>query len=144
MTIDFKHVFRTLGAIVLTLGLLGGAQGQDGDKSGWQDVITGQLEAFRSGDHDAAFALAGETFHNAYGTADQFAQRIRSFGYGPLLNSRTHSFGGYTMEDGRVLQVVSFEGPNQNRYEALYILEPEGNEWRVQAVMMRGTEEMGV
>jgi len=63
---------------------------------------------------------------------------IRSSGYGPLIDSLAHAFGGYDrVGEGAVLQVVRLDGSDLYSYEALFELglEPEG--WRVHSVVLR-------
>ena len=101
----------------------------------WQGAITGQLEAFRSGNAAAAFGFAAQEFHLSFPTAQLFYDTLLGSTYKPLLQSLSHSFGEYSQtEAARVLQKVRAVGPDQTIYEAVYRmrLEPEG--WRVEGV----------
>ena len=109
----------------------------------WQDVITGQLEAFRRGDGAGALSFAAMGFKQTFADPQMFFLSIVGSGYRPLVESRSHSFGEFTlMGDTAVGQIVDLVGPDQKLYKAVYelVLEPEG--WRVQGVAL--SEEPGV
>lgn len=155
---------RILAALWLSLGLSGMAlaQGMPGNgmampeagggaeagpevavETPWQDVITGQLEAFRRGDGAGALNFAAMGFKQSFADPDLFFQSIVGSGYGPLVESRSHSFGEFTlMGDTAVGQIVDLVGSDQKLYRAVYqlVLEPEG--WRVQGVAL--SEEPGL
>lgn len=104
----------------------------------WQDVITGQIEAFRAGDSAAALVFAGSGFKAAYPNPARFVRDIVRGGYGPIVDSLSHNFGEYQLvEEGLVLQLVRLVGPDQALYEALYQLGAEEEGWRVWSVALR-------
>ncbi|WP_160300084.1 DUF4864 domain-containing protein [Devosia limi] len=112
----------------------------------WQAVVTGQIEAFRSGDGAAALEFAGAGFRARYSDPALFYADILRSGYRPIVESRSHSFGEATqVSDTAVLQVVRFVGPDLGLYEALYQLadEPDAG-WRVQGVMLRRDAGVGI
>lgn len=113
----------------------------------WQASISGQIEAFRRGDGNAALTFAGTMFKIQYRErgADAFVEDIRRSGYGPIVESLSHSFGDYRIVEGSsVLQVVNLQGPKQGRYQALYQLRNEPDGWRIQSVMLRRQPGIGV
>ncbi len=110
----------------------------------WQAVITGQVEAFRMHDAPGAFSYAAASFHQNFASPDDFVQAIRDWGYGAIMESRTHSFGPYQqLNDATVLQAVRFTGPDSVLYEAIYQLNKEAGGWRVGGVQLRRTAGMG-
>ena len=112
----------------------------------WQAVVTGQIEAFRSGDGVAALELAGAGFKARYSDPARFYADILASGYRPIVESRSHSFGEFNeVSDTAVLQVVRFVGPDQGLYEALYQManEPDVG-WRVQGVLLRKEAGVGI
>jgi hypothetical protein len=113
-------------------------------ETSWRQVITGQLDAFRRGDSAAAFGFAAEMFHANFDDAESFAATIRRSGYGPLMDSRSHSFGRFIRDGDLVHQVVKFQGTDQTLFEALYSLGLEDGEWRVQAVQMRKQQGIAI
>jgi hypothetical protein len=115
------------------------------EEAPWQDVITGQLEAFRARDGAAALNFAAAGFKATYSDPDAFFAAIIGSGYQPLVESRSHSFGEFTrISDTVVGQVVNMVGPDQRLYQALYqlVLEPEG--WRVAGVALQQEQGLGV
>lgn len=112
---------------------------------GWQVTITNQIEAFRRGDAEAALDLAGMGFKARYDSPSRFYDAIKMSGYGPIVDSRSHSFGGYEMMGSEVVaQVVLLQGPDQGLYQALYQLAAEPDGWRVQGVVLRKRSGVGI
>jgi len=104
----------------------------------WQDAVTGQVEAMRAGDGAAALNYAGDAFQGQFRDDPQmFMVSIVALGYAPILASRSHSFGAFTeVSDTVVVQAVTFIGPDQALYEAVYQLSKEDESWRVQGVVL--------
>ena len=110
----------------------------------WQATITGQVEAFHAQDGAAALGFAGSGFKARFTDPASFLQAIRDWGYAAIMDSSSHNFGAYQVIDAdHVLQLVTFTGPDQVIYRAVYQLvrEPEG--WRIAGVQMMKTGGMG-
>jgi hypothetical protein len=109
----------------------------------WQDVISGQIQAFRDHDAPVAFSFAGAGFQVTYPSAEAFFNAIVTSGYAPIMESKSHSFGPYEMvgEMG-VVQEVRFTGLDQSLYRAVYQLTKEPEGWRVQGVQL--VKEAGI
>lgn len=111
----------------------------------WQDVITGQVQAFRDQDAKTALSFAGKGFQAAFPSPESFYISIMSSGYAPIGLSASHSFGSFQMMgDDSVAQVVKFIGAKQELYEAIYLLTQEDAGWRVQGVQLAKTPAIGV
>jgi len=137
---------RILLALALMVGLLAPAVGQSGGMP-WQATVTGQIEAFRAKDGAAALNFAGEAFRTQFeGRPEAFYMAIVGTGYGPVVESRSHSFGAFNkVSDTVVMQVVRLVGPDQALYEALYQLGNEpGEGWRVLGVALRKAAGVGI
>lgn len=107
-------------------------------EAAWQAVVTGQIEAFRSGDGTAALGFAAQGFRDMYSDGDKFFSDIVAGGYGIIVQSRSHSFIDFSQPgEDLVLQVVRFIGPDLKLYRAMYQLGREADGWRVQAVTLR-------
>lgn len=109
--------------------------------------MTGQIEAFRAGDGEAALSFAGAGFQTQFdGKPEAFIAAIATAGYAPIVESRSHSFGTFDkVSDTSVLQVVKFVGPNQTLYEAVYQLADEPDVgWRVQGVALRKQDGIAI
>lgn len=140
--------FVCVAFVVSFGGLVGASNAQDADIAaipGWQEAITGQIEAFRRGDAEAALDFAAVGFKMRYADPAQFYVDIKRSGYGPILDSRSHSFGGYDfVGTATVAQVVLIQGPDQGLYQALYRVGAEEDGWRVQGVVLRKRDGLGV
>ena len=111
----------------------------------WQDVITGQIEAFRAKDAPGAFQYAAAPFQTAFPSAEAFFGAIIGSGYGPIMESASHSFGDFTKLDERsVAQVVWLTGKDLSRFEAVYIMTEEQGGWRVSGVQLAKTPGISV
>ena len=114
------------------------------DAAAWQGVITGQVEAFRRGDAVAAFGFAGAPFQKAFPDATSFMLSIAAAGYAPIFISVSHSFGEFQQVDATtVVQQVTFNGPNQDVYIAIYLLTLEPAGWRVEGVQLAKEDMIG-
>lgn len=103
----------------------------------WQDVITGQIQAFRDHDARVAFSYAGAAFQVSFPTAEAFFNAIVSSGYAPIMESSSHSFGPFQrLGDTGVIQQVRLVGKDQALYTATYRLTREEAGWRVQGVQL--------
>jgi hypothetical protein len=137
---------RVIFALMVLLPLLQPALAQT-EPAPWQATITGQVEAFRAGDGEAALTFAGEGFRTQFeGQPDAFYAAIMAAGYGAIAESRSHSFGEFNIvSDTAVVQVVNFVGRDQSLYSALYQLADEADEgWRVQGVALRKEAGLGI
>ena len=112
----------------------------------WQDVITHQIEAFRTGDAPGAFMDAGRMFQAAFPSAEAFYVSIVTSGYAPIMESTSHSFGEFRVTDDLgVVQQVKLVGKAQEIYDAIYKLrEEEEGVWRVQGVMLQKSAAIGI
>lgn len=137
---------RVLAIVSMGLMLAGGAVGQEDavKERAWQQAITGQIEAFRAGDAARAMTYAGSMFKLTYRDPDIFYDVIKGSGYGPILESTSHSFGKFTRQDKVVYQLVKIQGPNQRLYDALYTMGDEEDGWRVLGVILRANEGIGI
>ena len=137
---------RVIVALVLMImALVTPAMAQD-DATPWQATVTAQIEAFRASDGGAALDMAGKAFKTQFQDPDLFVAAIAASGYGPIVTSRSHSFGTFDkVSESQVLQVVRFVGPDQTLYEAVYQLSDEPDVgWRVQGVALRKEAGIGV
>ena len=112
----------------------------------WQAVIAGQIQAFRMHDAAAALSFAGDEFKKTYTDhPEAFVAAIVASGYGPIVESRSQSFGDFRLiAPDQVVQEVKFTGNDQAIYEAFYVLGKESGAWRVHGVQLQKTPGMGV
>lgn len=125
--------------LVLAIMLSVPASAQQGAREdAWQSVVAAQIEAFRARDAETAFSYAANSFHDTYPDAEAFFDVILGYGYGPILDSRSHRFVAFKeLEGGEVIQEVELVGRDQSLFSASYRLGQEASGWRVEAVALR-------
>jgi hypothetical protein len=111
----------------------------------WQDTVTAQVEAFRAADAEGAFVYASAPFHEMFASAEVFFLTFVSSGYAPIMDSRSHTFGSFTvLADQSVQQEVNFVGNDQTLHGAIYQLREEAEGWRVMGVQLMKQPGMGI
>ncbi|MCM0020856.1 MAG: DUF4864 domain-containing protein [Tagaea sp.] len=116
-------------ASLLALFLAFHARAQsDADRAAIRAVIERQVEAFRRHDGPAAFAFASDEIKALFGTPERFMAMVRE-GYGAIYAPRGFAFGEARAQDGRVRQIVEFDGLDGDGIVALYDMErqPDGS-----------------
>ena len=115
----------------------GAPAGEEVAASPWQDVISSQIQAFRDRDAPTAFSFAGAGFQVTFQNAEVFFEAIVNSGYAPIMESRSHSFGGFQRFGASgVIQEVRLVGKDLELYTAIYQLTEEEVGWRVQGVQL--------
>jgi hypothetical protein len=110
----------------------------------WQAVITGQVDAFHAADATAALSFASSGFKKSFTNPEDFLLAVVNSGYGPIVESRSHNFGVFQLvEPDVVMQAVTFIGPDQSVYEAIYQLQREAEGWRIGSVQLMKTSAIG-
>ncbi|GHA16735.1 hypothetical protein GCM10007989_09820 [Devosia pacifica] len=119
-------------------------EAEPANETPWQATITGQLEAFRSADAEAALEFAGAGFKAQFDDPELFYRAILATGYEPLARSRSHTFGKFT-QIGEIgaLQEVLLVGPELGLFSAIYEMRLEEDGWRVQGVALRIQQGIG-
>ena len=130
-----------LGAAVLAVAALASASGQPaGDAAAAAAAVTQQLEAFRRGDYDAAYAFASEAIREMFDR--QAFERMVTRGY-PEIARSTAAWVADSLpgSDGHLLLRLVIRGANGSDIEAVYDMVREGAGWRVNGVATRpGTD----
>lgn len=135
-----------LALMMMVMALTLPAAGQ-ADGTPWQAVVDGQIAALQAQDGPAALGFASEGFRTQFAEQPEaFLIAVEASGYGPIVHSRSHSFGNFErVSDTVVAQVVKFVGSDQSLYEALYQLGEEPDEgWRVLGVALRKAPGIGI
>ncbi len=138
---------RNLWVLVLSILIMVPASAQEAVEQPWRASVTGQIEALRVADGETALSFAGAAFRASYQSNPQrFADDVERSGYGPIGQSRSHSFGAFReLSSGVVLQEVEFIDTDGRVWEAVYQLADERDEgWRVQGVVLRSTPGIGI
>lgn len=103
----------------------------DGDRTGLRAVVGRQIEAFRSDDSMAAFALASPALREMFGSPDLFMRMVRE-GYRPVYRPRRYEFGEARDGAGGPEMAVRIDDADGVGWTALYSFErqPDGS-WAI-------------
>lgn len=102
------------------------------DRTEFQRIITGQIEAFRADDSERAYGYAAPSIRRIFPNSSIFMQMVKQ-GYRPVYRPQSFSFEQTETDPlGRPAQRVRIIGPDGKAYEALYSMErqPDGT-WRI-------------
>ncbi len=102
------------------------------DRTEFQRIITGQIEAFRADDSERAYGYAAPSIRRIFPNSSIFMQMVKQ-GYRPVYRPQSFSFEQTDTDPlGRPAQRVRIIGPDGKAYEALYSMErqPDGT-WRI-------------
>ncbi len=102
------------------------------DKSAVQQVISGQLEAFKVENGPLAFSFAAPVITGAFKTPENFIAMVKR-GYAPVYNNQKYTFGSAAVDSlGRQIQHVTIVAADGKRYEAVYALQKQPDEtWKI-------------
>jgi hypothetical protein len=133
-----------IAAFLLVLSLAWPAAAQelsDGDRAAIRDVISRQVEAFRSDDAEAAFGLASPDIQRLFGAPQIFMDMVRR-AYQPVYRPRAFTFGNIVELNGQPTQRVHVVGPDGRRVNALYAMArlPDGS-WRIDGCFLQAPDE---
>ena len=136
-------VFKFFVSLVVFAGITGNALAQSNSSLPQQlqlvarEIITGQINAFKSRDHDQAFGYASQNLQKLFGSPDRFIGMVKS-GYGAIYGAQIWSYGRSIMKDGALHQEVILTGPSGWNWVALYTLKKQTDgKWRITTVKIR-------
>ncbi|MBV9538461.1 MAG: DUF4864 domain-containing protein, partial [Acidisphaera sp.] len=96
-----------------------------------EQAVTGQIDAFRRDDGEAAFGYASPAIRLLFGTTTNFMAMVRN-GYQPVYRPRSVRFGALAEEGGRIVQRVDVVGPDGRPAIALYTMQHEADgSWKI-------------
>ena len=135
---SFALRIRTFAVALLALAassVLGLAD--DASKAKAQDIIRGQIEAFKSGQDAVAYSYASPYVKGFFPDVSIFMDMVKR-GYQPVYNPKNYDFGRVKEPaDGTVIQEVLVTGPDGKPWTALYTLvrQPDGA-WKINSVQL--------
>ena len=116
----------------------------DADKSAFQSIITGQIDAFQADDGARAYEFAAPMIRRIFPNPDMFMAMVRK-GYPQVYRPQSYRFGeaGYSAS-GRPTQRLTIVGPDGISYEAIYTMEqqPDGS-WQINGCAIVRAPELG-
>lgn len=128
-------MLRIVTALFCALMFFASVQAEDlspQDKSAVQQVISGQLEAFKSDNGPLAFSFAAPTITGIFNTPENFMAMVKR-GYAPIYNNQNFTFGSLSLDSlGRQNQHVTITAADGKRYEAVYALQKQKDgSWKI-------------
>jgi len=101
------------------------------DRQAIEQVISGQIEAFRRDDGAGAFGYASPDLQLMFDNPGRFMAMVRQ-GYQPVYRPRSVAFGDAFVADGTLVQEVAVIGPDGEPRLAQYAMErePDGT-WKI-------------
>ena len=127
--------------LVLTVAFWG-ALAQASER-GIEQVIGAQMEAFRAGDVEAAFAYASPGLQKIFGTSERFGTMVRS-GYPPIWQPGYVRLLERREIAGRLWQKVLVEDSAGRAHLYDYQMITEEGVWRINAVQRLPLPDVGV
>ena len=133
-------MLRLLTALFFSFIFLSPAMADDlaaADKLEVQQVISGQLEAFKADNGPLAYSFAAPIVTKVFPTVDIFMTMVKN-GYQAVYTNSQYKFGEIITDTlGRPAQHVTITAGDGKRYEAIYAMEkqPDGN-WKIAGVQM--------
>ncbi|MCF3936655.1 DUF4864 domain-containing protein [Acuticoccus sp. M5D2P5] len=121
--------------LVAYMALIGAAHA---DPLAVRQTIEAQLNAFRAGDFDGAYALAAPKLKQMFPTSERFIRMVRR-GYAPVMDATSPVFlRSKAIDERSFAQEVGFTDASGQAWTALYTLarQPSG-EWRITGCYLR-------
>lgn len=116
----------------------------DADRTAFQGIITGQIEAFRADDGETAYGFAAPMIRRIFPNPEMFMGMVRK-SYQPVYRPQSYKFGdaGFSAS-GRPIQRLMLVGPDGLTYEAIYTFEqqPDGT-WQINGCAIVRAPELG-
>lgn len=127
-----RRFLAVLAALFMSISVASAQSLSEADKSTFQSIITGQIEAFRADDGARAYSYAAPMIRQIFPTPETFMRMVQQ-GYPQVYRPQSFRFGdaGFSAS-GRPTQRVSIVGPDGMSYEAIYTMEqqPDGT-WAI-------------
>lgn len=107
------------------------------DEQRFRQIITNQIEAFRTGDGEKAFDFASPYLQMRFRTAENFIAMVNR-GYAAVIDPRRYSFKQVTKgSEGEPVQTVEIIDRQGGVWTARYSFEQQSDgSWRIAAVRL--------
>jgi hypothetical protein len=127
-----RRFLAVLAALFMSLSVSHAQAVSEADRSQFQSIITGQIEAFRADDGARAYSYAAPMIKQIFPTPETFMGMVKQ-GYPQVYRPQSFTFGKAELSaSGRPTQRVTIVGPDGVIYEAMYTMErqPDGT-WQI-------------
>lgn len=133
-------MLKLITALLFSFMLIMPAHADDlsaADKQAVQQVISSQLDAFKSENGPLAYSFAAPVVTTLFPTVEVFMGMVKR-GYQPIYNNTKYGFGSAIAGPlGRLMQHVTITASDGKRYEAVYAMERQtDNQWKIAGVQM--------
>jgi Domain of unknown function (DUF4864) len=99
-------------------------------------VIDSQISAFKSGDHQSAYAFAAPNVQQAFPSVEIFIDMVRG-GYMPIYQPASYFFGRNMLSEGEVYQELIVTDADRKLWQIIYtLIQQEDKSWKVTNVLM--------
>jgi hypothetical protein len=134
-----KSIARFLLAFLFVAVVALAARAEDvssADAQAIKSIVSGQIDAFRHDDGNAAYGYASPAIRDLFPTADIFMNMVRK-GYPPVYRPQSVTFGQVTASPSGPQQKVFLTGPDGKSYVAIYTLQrqPDGS-WKINGCVL--------
>lgn len=122
---------RWILALVLAIGLVGAANTAKADAI--QDVIGGQIEAFKADDFATAFSFASPTIKRLFGTPERFGAMVRQ-GYPMVWRPADVQYLGQEERGAFTYQTILIQDAEGTFHALEYEMIPTETGWQINGV----------
>lgn len=118
-------------ALVTALAAPAAAEVAAGDRAAMQQLVEGQIDAFRRDDGPGAYAYASPPIQSLYPTVDGFMAMVKQ-SFQPVYRPQQYTFGPLVETAAGPILRVFVTGPDGNPYVAEYAFQrqPDGS-WKI-------------
>ncbi|MEO0406164.1 MAG: DUF4864 domain-containing protein [Cyanobacteria bacterium P01_A01_bin.135] len=111
------------------------------DRADIRSVIEQQIQAFRQGNAEAAFAFASPGIQEQFKTPQLFIKMVQT-AYDPLYRARSVVFQDIGTVEGKLAQQVVIMGPDEALYRVYYLMQRQSNsDWRINGCYLTRMKE---
>ena len=117
----------------------------DADKASFRDIVTHQLEAFKSDDSASAYSYAAPVITGIFPTPDTFVAMVKR-GYPMVYRNNGYTMGAVIPDNlGRPALHVTITALDGKRYEAVYSMQKQADgSWKIAGCTLSEIPGVGV
>jgi len=138
-SVPFHKLFAAVALAFFSLAFSPAARADEvppADAKAVQEVIDGQIGAFRAQDHAKAYSFAAPGIRQVFPTVEGFMAMVTS-GYQPVYDPESYTFGRNIAVGGQVHQELLITARDGKLWQAVYTLQKqEDGSWKVTGVKL--------
>lgn len=114
------------------------------DLKATQQVIAGQISAFKADDYQSAYSFAAPNVKQVFPSVNAFMSMVKS-GYKPLYQHTSYNFGESTSSNGKIYQEIIVNDESGQLWRFIYALAKQQDQsWKITSVVMHRYEGKSV